>query len=167
MGLIEQLNRKALRLGIPLSVHLDVTYRCNERCEHCYLEHDDLGEMTTTEIRNLLGQLAESGVFFLTLSGGEPLVRRDCFEIIEIARSLGFNVKLKTNAILIKEQEARRLRSLGVEQVQISVYSDQPEVHDRITKVEGSLRRTMKAIGLLRSQGIRVVIANVLMKSNF
>jgi AdoMet-dependent heme synthase len=167
MGLIEQLNRKALRLGVPLSVHLDVTYRCNERCEHCYLEHDDLGEMTTAEIRDLLGQLAESGVFFLTISGGEPLVRRDCFEIIEIARSLGFNVKLKTNAILIKEQEARKLCSLGVEQIQISVYSHRPDVHDRITKVEGSLGRTLQAIRLLRSQGIRVVVANVLMKSNY
>jgi MoaA/NifB/PqqE/SkfB family radical SAM enzyme len=150
MGLMEQLNRKALRLGVPLSVHLDVTYRCNERCEHCYLEHDDHGEMTTPEIRGLLAQLEQSGVFFLTISGGEPLVRRDCFEILEVARSLGFNVKLKTNAVLIKEQEARKLRALGVEQVQISVYSDRPEVHDAITKVPGSLQRTVAAIRFLR-----------------
>jgi len=167
MSLMEQLNRKALRLGVPLSVHLDVTYRCNERCEHCYLEHDDHGEMTTPEIRSLLGQLEQSGVFFLTVSGGEPLVRRDCFEILEVARSLGFNVKLKTNAILIKEREARRLRSFGVEQVQVSVYSDRPEVHDAITKVPGSLLRTVAAIRFLKAQGLKVTVANVLMKSNF
>ena len=167
MSLMEQLNRKALRLGVPLSVHLDITYRCNERCEHCYLEHDDLGEMTTPEIRGLLKQLEQSGVFFLAISGGEPLVRRDCFEILEVARSLGFNLKLKTNAILIKEREARELRSLGVEQVQISVYSDRPEVHDAITKVPGSLLRTVAAIRFLRGQGLRVTVANVLMKTNF
>jgi len=166
MSLMEQLNRKALGLGVPLSVHLDVTYRCNERCEHCYLEHDDRGEMTAAEIADVLRQLADAGVFYLTLSGGEPFVRRDCFEIIECARSLHFNVKLKTNAVLIKEKEAKRLRSLGVEQVQISVYSHRAEVHDAITKVPSSLNRTLAAIRLLKLHGLKVTIANVLMQGN-
>lgn len=166
MSLMQELNGKALRLGVPLSAHLDLTYRCNERCEHCYLEHDDRGEMTTHEIHGVLTQLADASVFFLTLSGGEPLVRHDCFEIIEDAHSMGFSVKLKTNAILIREKEARRLRELGVEQVQISVYSDRPEVHDAITKVPGSLNRTLTAIRFLRSQGLRVTVANVLMLRN-
>ncbi len=137
-------------MGVPLSAHLDITYRCNERCEHCYLDHEDHGEMTTAEIKDLLRQLADAGVFFLTLSGGEALMRRDCFEIIEYARSLMFNVKLKTNAVLIREKEAERLRALGVEQVQISVYSHRPEVHDAITKIPGSLKRTLAAIRLLQ-----------------
>jgi len=166
MSLMTELNGRALRLGVPLSVHFDLTYRCNERCEHCYLDHDDHGEMSTVEIREVLRQLADAGVFFLTLSGGEALMRRDCFEIIEYARSLRFNVKLKTNAILIREKEARRLLALGVEQVQISVYSHRPEVHDAITKVPGSLERTLAAIRLLRSLGLRVTMANVLMRRN-
>lgn len=166
MSLMEELNRKALRLGVPLSVHFDLTYRCNERCEHCYLEHDDRGEMTFDEVCGVLRELEQAGVFFLTLSGGEPLVRSDCFEVIEVARTLRFNVKLKTNAILIKEKEAKRLRDLGVEQVQISVYSHRAEVHDGITKVRGSLARTLASIRLLRAQGLKVTIANVLMKAN-
>jgi AdoMet-dependent heme synthase len=166
MSLMTELNDRAQRLGVPLSVHFDLTYRCNERCEHCYLDHDDHGEMTTAEIREVLRQLADAGVFFLTLSGGEALVRRDCFEILEHARALRFNVKLKTNAMLIREKEARRLLELGVEQVQISVYSHRPEVHDAITKVPGSLERTLAAIRLLRSQGMRVTMANVLMRRN-
>ncbi|HEX4001836.1 MAG TPA: radical SAM protein [Candidatus Acidoferrales bacterium] len=166
MSLMQELNSKARRLGIPLSVHLDITYRCNERCEHCYLDHEDHGEMTTAEIKGILRQLAEAGVFFLTLSGGEALMRRDCFEIIEYARSLMFNVKLKTNAVLIRQKEAERLRALGVEQVQISVYSHRPEVHDAITKIPGSLKRTLAAIRLLRTHGMRVNMANVLMRSN-
>ncbi len=166
MSLMQEMNHRALRLGVPLSAHLDVTYRCNERCEHCYLDHDDHGEMTTAEIKDLLHQLADAGVFFLTLSGGEVLMRRDAFEIIEYARSLLFNVKLKTNAVMIREEEAQRLRALGVEQVQISVYSHRPEVHDSITKLPGSLKRTLAAIRLLRSQGLRVNMANVLMRSN-
>ncbi len=166
MSLMAQLNQKALSHGVPISVHLDVTYRCNERCEHCYLDHDGEGEMTTAEILSLLDQLAAAGVFFLTISGGEPLVRRDCFEIIEYARALRFNVKLKTNAVLIKEKQARRLRELNVEQVQISVYSHRAEVHDGISKLPGSLQRTLAGVRLLRSHGLKVTLANVLMKSN-
>jgi AdoMet-dependent heme synthase len=166
MSLLYEMNQKALQSGISLSVHLDITYRCNERCEHCYLDHEDHGEMTTSEIRELLNQLAEAGVFFLTLSGGEVFMRRDFFEVVEHARRLLFNVKVKTNAVMIRESEARRLRELGVEQIQISVYSHRAEVHDGITKVPGSFKRTIEAIRFLKSQGLKVVIANVLMAGN-
>jgi AdoMet-dependent heme synthase len=166
MSLIVEMNQKAMDLGIPLSVHFDITYRCNERCVHCYLDHDDLGEMTTGEIEDVLDQLADAGVFFLALSGGEVLMRRDFFDIVEHARRRLFNVKIKTNGVMIREPEARRLRQLGVEQVQISVYSHRPEVHDGITKLPGSLRRTIEAIRFLKLQGLKVSMANVLMTAN-
>ena len=166
MTLIVEMNQKAMDLGIPLSVHFDITYRCNERCVHCYLDHDDLGEMTTAEIEDVLDQLADAGVFFLALSGGEVLMRRDFFDIVEHARRRLFNVKIKTNGVMIREPEARRLRQLGVEQVQISVYSHRPEVHDGITKLPGSLRRTIEAIRFLKLQGLKVSMANVLMTAN-
>src|SRR5215472_8390091 len=114
MSLTVEVNSKARRLGIPLNAHVDITYRCNERCQHCYLDHEDTGEMSTEEIRNVLGQLAAAGAFFLTISGGEPLLRRDCFEILAYARQLSFNVKLKTNALLIGQQQAAQLRELGI-----------------------------------------------------
>jgi radical SAM protein with 4Fe4S-binding SPASM domain len=152
--------------GVPISVQLDVTYRCNERCVHCYLDHDDHGEMTTTEIRNLLDQLAEAGVFFLTLSGGEVFMRMDFFDIVEYARSLMFCVKIKTNAFMIRASEAQRLRDLAVQNVQVSIYSHRPEVHDAITLLPGSLKRSVSGIRLLRSYGVNVVIANVLMMQN-
>ena len=166
MSLLVEMNDKAMALGIPLSVHLDVTYRCNERCVHCYLDHDDKGEMTTAEIKNVLDQLAEAGVFFLVLSGGEVFMRRDFLQIVEHARKLLFNVKVKTNGVMIQEREARRLRELGVEQVQLSVYSHRPEVHDAITKLPGSLKRTIESIRFLTSQGLKVTMSNVLMTVN-
>ena len=165
-GLAVKMAAKALKLNIPLSVHLDLTYRCNERCIHCYLDHDDHGEMTTAEIKDLLDQMADAGVFYLTLSGGEILMRRDFFEIVEHARARTFCIKLKTNGVLIREKEAERLRALGVESVQISVYSHRPEVHDAITKVPGSLRQSIAAVRLLREQGLTVTMANVLMVQN-
>lgn len=167
MSLMAEMHDKALKLGLPLSVHLDVTYRCNERCVHCYLDHDDHGEMTAEEISDVLNQLADAGVFFLSLSGGEVFLRPDFFQIVEHARKLLFNVKIKTNATMIREKEAARLRELGVEQIQISVYSHRSEVHDAITKMPGSLNRTLRAIRFLKSQGLKVGISNVLMAGSF
>src|SRR5579862_1411878 len=164
MNLLEELGAKAAHLNVPFSVHLDITYRCNERCVHCYLDHDDHGEMNTAEIKKVLGEMAEAGVFMLTLSGGEIMLRRDFFDILETAHELGFLIKLKTNAILIGEHEAERMRELGVEAVQVSIYSHRPEVHDAITKVPGSLKKSLKAIGLLKAKGLTITIANVLMK---
>jgi radical SAM protein with 4Fe4S-binding SPASM domain len=166
MSLMQEMGAKALKLGIPISVQLDVTYRCNEECVHCYLDHEDHGEMTTAEIKNLLDQLASAGVFFLTLSGGEILLRKDFFEILEYARALLFSVKLKTNAVLIREKQADRIKALGVESVQISIYSHRSEVHDSITKVPGSLQRSVNAIRFLKARGLKVIIANVLMLQN-
>jgi AdoMet-dependent heme synthase len=166
MSLMQEMNERALELGVPLAIHLDVTYRCNERCVHCYLDHDDHGEMTTAEIKDVLQQLAEAGTFFLTLSGGEVLMRQDFFELLEYARGLRFNVRIKTNGVMIRKQEARRMVELGVEQVQISIYSHRPEVHDAITKLPGSLKRSVEAVRFLKSQGLKVTIANVLMTVN-
>jgi len=165
-GLMEEMTAKALRLNVPLSVQIDLTYRCNERCVHCYLDHDDHGEMTTAEIKRLLREMADAGVFILTLSGGEIFVRKDFFEILEYARRLMFCVKLKTNAVLIGEREARRIKNMGVESVQVSIYSHRAEVHDAITLIPGSLKRSLEGIRLLKSLGLRVIIANVLMTQN-
>ena len=165
-ALAEELNARAMKLGVPFNVHLDVTYRCNERCVHCYLDHDDHGEMTLSEIKVLLDQLAEAGVFFLTLSGGEVLMRMDFFEILRHARKLMFSVKVKTNAFMIREKEADLFRELGVQAVQVSIYSHRAEIHDAITKLPGSLRRSVAAIRLLKSRGLNVTMANVLMLQN-
>src|SRR5258708_1245309 len=164
--LMQRVWDRALDAHVPLSVHFDLTYRCNERCVHCYLDHDDHGEMTTGEVKGVLDQLAAAGTFFLIFSGGEILLRKDLFELVAYARELQFDVKLKTNGIMVGEPEAARIRELGVRQVQISVYSHRPDVHDAITKVPGSLLRTLAAIRRLTAQGVRVMIANVLMRQN-
>ena len=166
-ALIQEMSDKAQRLGIPLGVQFDLTYRCNERCVHCYLDHDDRGEMTTAEIKDLLEQMAEAGVFFLTFSGGEIMMRRDFFAIVEHARRLSFCVKLKTNAVMIRQSEADRIQALALDSVQISVYSHRAEVHDAITRLPGSLKRTIEAVRLLVERGVKVVFANVLMRENF
>ncbi|MFZ0619810.1 MAG: radical SAM protein [Candidatus Acidiferrales bacterium] len=158
--------RRTVGSSMPFSVHLDLTYRCNERCVHCYLDHDDHGEMSTAEIKGVLDQLATVGTLFLTISGGEIFLRTDLFELLEHARALHFDISLKTNALLIDAARAARLRALGVRRIQISIYSADPDIHDAITKVRGSLDRSLAAIRFLQEQGLQVKIACPLMKQN-
>src|SRR3984893_17569974 len=165
-GLMQSVWDRAAAMGIPIAVQFDLTYRCNERCIHCYLDHEDHGELTTDEVKHVLDQLAAAGTLFLTLSGGELLLRKDFFELLSYACAKRFDVKLKTNAILLGEREAVRIRDLGVRQVQVSIYSHRAVVHDAITKVAGSLNRSLAAIRFLKARGLRVLIANVLMRQN-
>jgi MoaA/NifB/PqqE/SkfB family radical SAM enzyme len=95
------------------------------------------------------------------------MMRRDFFEIVEHARRLSFCVKLKTNAVMIHPREADRLQALALDSVQISVYSHRAEVHDAITRLPGSLKRTIEASRLLVERGVKVIFANVLMRENF
>jgi AdoMet-dependent heme synthase len=163
---MDRLVRKTVERHLPWNVHIDLTYRCNERCVHCYLDHHDYGEMTTREVKAVLDQLAEGGALFLTFSGGEIFLRRDLFELIAYARALNFDVSLKTNALLIDEGRARKLRELGIRKVQISIYSADAAIHDAITKVPGSLDRSLRAIQFLLAEGLQVKLACPLMKQN-
>jgi radical SAM protein with 4Fe4S-binding SPASM domain len=163
---MDRLIARTVRKHRPLSVHFDLTYRCNERCVHCYLDHENHGELTTGECLAVLEEIAKAGTLFLTFSGGEIFLRPDLFEILAAARRLHFDVSLKTNALLVTRERAARLRELGVRRVQISVYSEEPTVHDAVTKVKGSLERTLAAIPLLLEQGLQVKLACPLMKEN-
>src|SRR5947208_16091957 len=108
MSLMDTMNQRAMELGVPFAVHFDVTYRCNERCIHRSLDHDDHGEMTTSEIKGLLDQIAEAGTFLLTFSGGEIFMRRDRFALLEYARRPLFNLKTKPNAVNHRHAGAQR-----------------------------------------------------------
>ena len=158
--------RKGNRPRHSVGAHMDITWRCNERCVHCYLDHDGKGEMTTDEIKDVLRQLADAGTFFLSISGGEPLMRRDCFEILEYARALRFNVKLKTNAVMIGPKQAARIRKLGIEQVQISLYSHRPRCMTRSPSCPDRCAAPSMAFSNLKANGVKVSVTDVLMKYN-
>jgi radical SAM protein with 4Fe4S-binding SPASM domain len=164
--IMDRLVRKTVERHLPWNVHIDLTYRCNERCVHCYLDHHDYGEMTTREVKNVLDQLAGAGALFLTFSGGEIFLRQDLFELIRYARGLNFDLSLKTNALLIDESRARKLRELDIRKIQISIYSADAAIHDAITKVTGSLERSLRAVQFLLAEGLQVKLACPLMKQN-
>ena len=164
--LISKLFDKSVGLGVPLSVHIDLTMRCNEHCVHCYRVIEQRPELTTAELKALLDDVARAGTLYLLFSGGEIFLRRDLFDLIEHARRLHFDVRLKSNALLVTAEKAARLKALGVRQVDISIYSAEAAIHDGVTKVPGSLERSLEGAALLRDAGITVKLNCPLMKQN-
>ena len=158
-----------LRFGqglTPLSAMIEVADRCNEACVHCYQVQGQKGEMSTDELRRVMDELSELGVIFLTISGGEPTLRKDFLELVEHARKRRFAVKIYSNGLRIDEKLAQRLGQLAVQEVQLSLYSRKPEVHDAVTRVPGSFQRTVQAAKHLRAAGVAVVLKSPLMSVN-
>ena len=160
--------RKQHRL---LSIHWELTYRCNERCTHCYLDvmspgSKVPGELTTEEAKQAIDELAKLGGLTITFSGGEIFVRRDIFEISNYAREKGFAIRFFTNGILIKPAIADKIAAVKPVCVELSVYGADAETHDSITQVPGSFTLTMRAVRLLTERNVRCIIKTPVMQEN-
>lgn len=164
--LSEKFTEKLEEKHIPFFSSIEITSRCNLRCKFCYLDHSDNDELSTEEIKDYLDQLAGLGSLFLSLTGGEPLLRKDFWEIAQHAHDLGFAINLKTNGILIDEKTADRIAKLSFYRVDISLLGATPEVHDRITQVRGSLENTIQGVKRLRQRDIKVFLMSTIIRDN-
>src|SRR5882672_7602438 len=128
----------------PMSALFELTFVCNHACSFCYNCPTGQKEMTTEEVKDALRKLAEFNVLYLTLSGGEPLVRKDFFEIARAARELGFALRIYTNAFLIDEAMAKRIKEVANPlEMEISIHGSRPETHEKLTCVPGSWQRVV------------------------
>ncbi|HZR45239.1 MAG TPA: radical SAM protein, partial [Candidatus Manganitrophaceae bacterium] len=117
------------------SVSWNLTQRCNLFCTHCYMSafpHADIShDFTTDECFKVIDDMAKiNPALFLILTGGEPLVRKDIFDIAGYASDKGFTCVLGTNGVLLGKQEARRMRESGLQGASISLDSVDPQRHD-------------------------------------
>jgi radical SAM protein with 4Fe4S-binding SPASM domain len=150
-----------------LNAHIDLTYRCDLACVHCYLEVRKKKELTTQQLVKLLDELQALGVLFINFSGGDLFLRPDAVEVIRAAAERRFAVEIKTHAGHITEEVARALADTGgVTMVAVSIYSSQAESHDRVTRVRGSLHKTLRGIVNLREAGIAVKMMGIVMADN-
>jgi radical SAM protein with 4Fe4S-binding SPASM domain len=157
---------EASKRTIPLEVALEITHHCNFRCQHCYIPDFAAPDLLTTErIFELLDELAEMGTLYLTLTGGEMFLRKDWYEIAWRARELGFSLRLFSNASTIDEHVADRIRTLH-SAVEISLYSMDEEIFERITQKKGSFAKTIRGIELLRERDIDVLLKMPMMIHN-
>lgn len=162
------LDRAAAKV-VPLSALVELTHACNVDCEHCYLDLKPdrvIGALSTDEWRRIFDELAQEGCLFLTLSGGELMVRRDWFELASYARELGFALRLYTNGTMIDETVADKIAALGVLGVEISLLGATAETHDAVTRKRGSFARTVRGVRLLVERGIHVLLKSVVMQRN-
>jgi radical SAM protein with 4Fe4S-binding SPASM domain len=158
-GADQALVRAYRRADMPLHAHLDVTYRCDLDCVHCYLDDKHWPEMTPDELRDLLHQLRDAGVLILTWSGGELFLRPDVDEALALAASLGFVNRIKTHAGNLTQERVALLARSRVSRVDVSVYSLRPEIHDAFVRRPGALLRTLDGISLLRQAGLPVRVS--------
>ena len=169
---LDRIILKAEEKKIPLSAHLDITYKCNLNCVHCYCqglsEEFTRGqpEMDTATIKRVLDQLAETGSLYLGISGGEALTHPDFFEILCHGRKRNFCISLLTNGTLVNEDVAARLEEISLRSVQMSLYGITREVHDAVTRIPGSFAKTTEAVRALKEHKLRVVLTSVIMEQN-
>jgi radical SAM protein with 4Fe4S-binding SPASM domain len=144
----------------PLNAHLDVTYRCDLDCGHCYLDNKTTWpELTTSEWFSVLEQLHEAGVMFLVWSGGDVLMRSDFAELLSKAASLGLMSRVKTHGGQVDATWAAHFAANKVGRMDVSVFSLRPEIHDALTRRPGSLHNTLRGIAAAREAGVRVKVS--------
>lgn len=156
----------AAAAGVPVSAMIEIADRCNEACIHCYQVQGQKGELDTAQWERILRELAELGVMFLSISGGEATLRKDFLHLVRYARELRFAVRIFTNGLNVDQAMAAELGRLSVQEVQISLYSPRAEVHDRVTRVPGSFERVVAAAKALRAAQVKVLLKSPLMTLN-
>lgn len=153
----EEFEKNTSHAGRPERVLLELTYRCNFRCSHCYVTRglrERTKDANEAEVSRLLHSLAQAGVTTIGFTGGEPLLRKDIFHLLDEARKTGFRPFLYTNASLITPAKARRLKALGVQKAVVSMHGATAESFERVTGIKGSFRATMKGMKALRDADI-------------
>ncbi len=153
-------------LSAPIDVLIELTGACNLKCMHCMAnadycsERDDSseiqteGELSTDELKRLIDELVEIGVVNIDLSGGEPLLRQDFFEVAEYAIGKGLNCCLLTNALKIDEEMAKRLKEVGIYKIETNLDGPNAEIYDKFRGVPGSFDLTVRAIKAIKAQNI-------------
>jgi radical SAM protein with 4Fe4S-binding SPASM domain len=157
-GAWEYLRDVAMEETIPLGMHVDLTYRCDLACSHCYLEDRSRRELTLPEYEAFFAEWAALGGFYLLVSGGDVFVRPDALDILWAAARQRFDMTLITHAMSIDDDTAEQLHAMGVRRVSVSVYHTDPDIHDRVTLRRGSFERTIAGIQRLRRAGVDVLI---------
>ncbi len=168
----ERLNRRVSTERIPIIGSIELTFRCNFRCVHCYCNlplNDREGietELETEEVCRILDQIAEAGCLWLLITGGEPLLRKDFLDIYEYAKKKGFIPTLFTNGTLLTPEIADALVEWPPFEVEITLYGATKETYEKITGIPGSFKRCQKGIEMLLERNIPLGLKTMAMTVN-
>ena len=148
----------------------NLTKKCNLKCQHCYLDAEldkEKKELTTTQAKSFLNDIAAMKVPIVLFSGGEPLIRPDFRELVIHARSRGLQVGISSNGTLIDLKMTEFLSNQGVSYVGVSLDAATPEVHDKFRGVKGSYRRAIDGLLRAKNAGLKTGARITLTKHNY
>lgn len=151
----------------------NLTKKCNLRCSHCYLDAsflsgDAVDELSLPECKKLIDQMAEVNPnACLILTGGEPLMREDIYEIASYADGKGFMVVMGTNGLLLNDETVPKMLDAGIKGIGVSLDSVRPEVHDKLRGLPGSLEKSIIGIETAKKYKLDFQIQTTVTKENF
>jgi len=156
--------------GGPFEIVWNFTYQCNLRCKHCYenagSKHPELSTEDAKLVLDKLSKIAGVGLPALSFSGGEPLFRKDFFEIAAYAKKRIGYVSIASNGTLITKDNAKRIKDVGIDYVEISIDGATPQIHDEFRGIPGAFERTVEGVKNCVEAGIDTCIATVLHRDN-
>lgn len=153
----------------PFLIVWNFTHCCNLKCMHCYESSDGTflpDELTTEEAKKAIDHFSDIGVVAIAFSGGEPLMRKDFFEVAKYAHDKGFYVSVATNGTLLTPEKARMLKKSGVEYVEISLDGFEKE-HDALRRVPGAWKKACQGIRNCVRAGLDTCVATTVTRRNY
>jgi radical SAM protein with 4Fe4S-binding SPASM domain len=160
--------KKPLSIYAPFLVVWDFTHKCNLSCKHCYSNSGATREteLTTKEALSVVDQLADCGVTALAFSGGEPLTRKDFFEVARHAVQRGLYVSVATNGTLLNKENVKRLKWIGIHYVEVSIDGATAQTHDAFRGVPGAFEKAVAGLKNCVAEDMCACIATTATKSN-
>ncbi len=154
---------------IPALISWNLTRRCNLACPHCYLDagEKEADELTTDACLALLDEMKALGTEMLILTGGEPLLRRDIYDIARKASDLGLWVVMGTNGVLVNDHVARKMVKCGVRGVGISLDALDPDRHNAFRGGPNAWKYSVRALEICRRHGLEVLVQTTVMEENY
>lgn len=151
----------------PVSVHIEIVSKCNERCIHCYIPHEYKNQvMDAAMFFDLLNQCYNLKIQHITISGGEPMLHPQFISFLRKCKECDMSVNVLSNLTLIDDDIVDEMKQNPLLGVQTSIYSMKPEIHDAITNSKDSLQKTKEGVIKLVENGIPVQISCPIMKAN-
>ena len=153
----------------PRLIAWELTAGCNLACKHCRgasTSQVPEGELNTKEAKHFIDEIVEMGNPILILSGGEPLVRKDIYELAHYGTEKGLRIALATNGTLVNAEVAKKLHEAGIKRVSVSLDGATAESHDEFRCVPGAFDGSMKGIEALKNAGIGFQINTTITKRN-
>lgn len=152
----------------PLRFRFEVTSNCSFKCQHCYLGQETLNlpDLPLADVKEIIDKITAGPPVKILFQGGEPFERSDLFEILAYARSKGAAVSLDTNAWHLNDQKMIKLKEIGVDSINITIYGFTAGVNDSFTRA-GHFQHIQHILTVAKKTNLRIHLALLVTRRNF